>query len=114
MQQYPITSYSKNQDKLYQYSNRYTPNKYTDWHKKYQPKNKLDCQPDLNFQAQSILNQRNFQVTQRRYSQIDTPQPSVNQYQKFNQEIKSPFNSNSNFDFENYIRRLKIRLNQQP
>ncbi|CAD8124424.1 unnamed protein product [Paramecium sonneborni] len=109
MQQYPITTFTKYSDNFYQYSTRYTPNKFTDWHKKYEPKHKLDCQLDIKFQTQSILNQNYFKNTKNRQSQTNIPKSDINQFHSFNQEIKSPLKNN--YDFDNYIRRVKTRLN---
>ncbi|CAK61184.1 unnamed protein product (macronuclear) [Paramecium tetraurelia] len=113
MQQYPIRSYSKYQNQLQEHTTRYTPNKYTDWHKKYEPKHKFDCQPDLQFQAQSIANQRDFQITQRRYSQFTQPQAPLNQYHSERSNKENKPNIQQNFDVETYVRRLQIKLNQR-
>ncbi|CAD8210345.1 unnamed protein product [Paramecium octaurelia] len=113
MQQYPIRSYSKHQNQLQEHSTRYTPNKFTDWHKKYEPKHKLDCQPDLYFHAQSIINQRQFQVRERRFSQPDYPQQKLSQYssEPSNKENRPQFQTK--FDFKNIDHILQNRLNQR-
>ncbi|CAD8201658.1 unnamed protein product [Paramecium pentaurelia] len=113
MQQYPIRSYSKYQNQLQECTTRYTPNKFTDWHKKYEPKHKFDCQPDLQFQAQSITNQRDFQIKQRRYSQVNYPQTPLNQYHsEFSNKENKP-QIQQNFDVDSYVRKLQVRLNQR-